>query len=59
MFYDRTYNNQCRESEAPRVVDKDRANFCEYFGPATGIRKPVRGSFDARAKLDVLFKKKT
>src|SRR5215469_10401072 len=32
-FYDRSYNNQCREPQAERVVDKDRFNFCEFFAP--------------------------
>jgi hypothetical protein len=58
-LYDSTFNNQCRETQAERVVDKDRANFCEYFSPrkssgATGL-SPQK---DVRAKLDDLFKKK-
>jgi len=58
-FYDPAYNNQCRETQAERVVDKDRANFCEFFTPRTAA--PARISppaADARAKLDSLFKKK-
>lgn len=59
-FHDPAYNNQCREPQAERVVDKDRANFCEYFRPrAIGAAKPVSPAGDARAKLDTLFKKKT
>ena len=30
-FYDPTHYNECRESEAERVIHKDRANYCEYF----------------------------
>jgi hypothetical protein len=37
-FHDPAYNNQCRETEAARVVDKDHANFCEFFAP----RRPDR-----------------
>jgi hypothetical protein len=58
-FYDPTYNNQCREPMAERVVDKDRANFCEYFTP--GGRKGGAGAQQgksAQAKLEELFKKK-
>ncbi len=30
-FYDPTAYNECREPSAERVVEKERANFCEYF----------------------------
>ncbi|MGH7880977.1 MAG: hypothetical protein ACREQD_16000, partial [Candidatus Binataceae bacterium] len=30
-FYDRSYNNECREPQAERVVEKDRSNFCDFF----------------------------
>ena len=59
-FYDPTYNNQCRETQAERVVDKNRANFCEYFRPRTAAAaKPVSPADSGRAKLDALFKKKS
>jgi hypothetical protein len=59
-FYDPAYNNQCRETQAERVVDKHRANFCEYFRPrAAGAAKPVSPAATGRAKLDALFKKKS
>ena len=59
-FYDRAYNNQCRETQAERVVDKDRFNFCEYFRPSpNSLAKPVSPAADNRAKLDALFKKKS
>jgi hypothetical protein len=59
-FYDPTFNNQCREPQAERVVDKDRANFCENFVPQKAS-EPGRlaPSSDARTKLEALFKKKT
>ncbi len=38
-FYDPAYNNQCRETQAERVVDKDRFNFCEYFRPRMRPRR--------------------
>jgi hypothetical protein len=59
-FYDPSYNNQCREPQAERVVDKDRPNFCEYFAPAHAARKAA-GSAAAsagRANLEALFRKK-
>ena len=58
-FYDTTYNNQCRETQAERVVDKERPNFCDFFAPSKGA-KPSSKSPEAitRTKLDQLFKKK-
>jgi len=65
-LYDPAYNNQCRETMAERVVDKERSNFCEYFAPNADIAaapaqagqsgpSPERA---ARERLDALFKKK-
>jgi hypothetical protein len=56
--YDPAYHNQCRETQAERVVEKDRANFCEYFAARKGAA-PTATTVDARAKLDILFKRKT
>ena len=60
-FYDPAYNNQCRETMAERVVDKERSNFCEYFAPNPGstaapLRPPPERA--VRERLDTLFKKK-
>jgi hypothetical protein len=37
-FYDPSSYNSCREPQAERVLAKERANFCEYFQPATSPR---------------------
>ena len=59
-LHDPAYNNQCRENQAERVVDKDRANFCEYFLAATAKRPASQErAKDPRAQLDALFKKKS
>ncbi len=56
--YDPNYYNQCRESQAERVLDKDRSNFCDYFkfrdSAPEGITKGDNESI--RKKLDGLFK---
>ncbi len=31
--FDSAAYNQCRESQADRVVEKERANFCDFFSP--------------------------
>jgi hypothetical protein len=58
--YDRNRNNECREEQAPRQVDKEKGNFCEWFQPREG----TAGSESAtKANLknaaDALFKKKS
>ncbi len=30
-FFDKTAYNECREPMANRVLDKEKANFCEFF----------------------------
>ncbi len=52
--------NDCREPRADRVVEKERANFCEWFRPAERpAGKGCEGDVKARvrAQLDALFKK--
>ena len=59
-FYDPSRNNQCREPQAERQVDKERANFCEYFsfGPAPSPVERRKATVDARSKLEALFRPK-
>lgn len=50
--------NDCRESAADRVLDKERANRCDQFAPATvGGLGAAEASDRARAELERLFKK--
>ncbi|MBW2270328.1 MAG: hypothetical protein JRH16_17320 [Deltaproteobacteria bacterium] len=50
--------NECRESSAERVSQRDRANRCEYFRPAEGVTgRAAQSDGDAKAALDALFKK--
>ncbi|HUA36447.1 MAG TPA: hypothetical protein VMA09_22770 [Candidatus Binataceae bacterium] len=57
-FYEPGLNNDCRETQAERVVEKDRANFCEYFIPSGAARAQAPGANAARTNLEALFKKK-
>lgn len=58
--YDRAYNNECREEQAPRVVEKEKSNFCEWFQPraggAGGSGAPSKS--DLKGAADALFGKK-
>lgn len=42
------------------MLDKERANFCDYFQPVGqgATVPPQRGAEDTRARLDALFRKK-
>lgn len=58
-FHDRAYNNECKESQAERVVDKEHSNFCDYFDPKAGGPSAGVSSKDAlKAAAEALFKKK-
>lgn len=56
--YDKAAYNQCRESQAERVLDKDRSNFCDYFRFAdrTAGQSAADPKTLAKKKLDDLFK---
>lgn len=58
LFYDEKSYNECRESQAERVLEKGKANFCDYFKP--GYKAVGNGSNEideAKKKLENLFKK--
>ena len=58
-FYDQSAYNECREVAAERIVDKERANFCDFFvprGSETGGSSYNRTK-EAKQALEALFKK--
>lgn len=62
-FYDPRLNNECKESQADRVVDKEKSVFCEFFRPRKASAAPAKQFVDpaegkAKAAFDALFKKK-
>jgi hypothetical protein len=57
VHHDRAYNNECRESQADRVVDKERSNFCDYFKPKAGGGDGSARQDSLRAAAEALFKK--
>jgi len=54
-FYDVTSYNECWEPSAGRVVDKDTANFCEFFDLGDASGEKARED-DPLQKLKDLFK---
>jgi hypothetical protein len=55
-FYDPKVYNECRETSADVVREKDRANFCEYFQPG-GKLDAAKKKSDLLAAAEALFKK--
>ena len=58
-FFDPAAYNQCRETQAERVLDKERSNFCDFFRFGNGgVRVPgTDHTKEAKDKLASLFKK--
>jgi hypothetical protein len=58
-FYDPGAHNDCSETQAEWVQDKEKANYCDYFEPGSGsgTGKPKRESGrDAKSAFDKLFR---
>ncbi len=58
IFHDRTYNNECKEPQADRVVDKEKFNFCDYFKPKADSQGVAKAKSDLVSAAEALFKKK-
>jgi len=56
-FYEPGAYNDCRETQAERVLDKEKANFCEFFSFGTGAVGERETKPDARAKWEALFRR--
>ena len=56
--FDPSKNNQCAESEADWLADKESANFCDWFKPRTTVDLVGTKSSndDAKKAFDDLFK---
>jgi hypothetical protein len=52
---DESAYNECRESNAERVLEKEAANRCDYFRPAEPSSSQAQAP--TRAALDRLFRK--
>lgn len=56
QHYDAGSYNDCREASAERVVDKDKANFCDFFRPRTTSSSRESPESGALTDLEKLFK---
>ncbi len=57
QFYDVKAYNECRESNADRIVEKEKANFCDYFKLTSSYNDPNKERQDQLARAAALFKK--
>jgi len=55
--YDEQRTTQCFEDRADPPINKDNANFCDFFAPRAGAFEPQSStrSGNARGELDALF----
>lgn len=56
QFYDQNSYNECREPTADRIVDKEKANFCDHYKIHTGQKYEDTKS-NALSAAEALFKK--
>lgn len=59
QFYDPSKNNQCAETQAEWVRDKEAANYCDYFRPRAEKAAGARPSLvrdDVKKRFDALFR---
>ena len=59
-FYDESAYNECKESSAERVSDKQKNNYCEYFEPLCGRTEkgmPASNRAELWKTASALFKK--
>lgn len=56
-FYEAGAYNDCRESQAERVLDKARSNFCDFFRFKKGTESSFFPESGNKEKLEELFKK--
>lgn len=56
-FYSTGSHNDCRESSAEYVSDKEKANFCDYFKPAenAGLASGNSKADEAKKAFNALF----
>ncbi len=57
--YDPKVYNECRETQADFIQEKERANFCDYFQVRGQNKSANQAAVDLLAAAESLFKAKT
>ena len=55
-FYDFSAHNQCSETQAEWVRDKEKANYCDYFEPSKSPIGKSKSSGDPKSAFNKLFR---
>ncbi len=55
-FYDSKIYNECQETQADRVLEKERSNLCDFFKPRTQGLVLVDEKESALSAAEALFK---
>lgn len=56
-FYDRFAYNECHESNAERILEKEKANFCDYFVISDNNKSKENEKLKHINAANALFKK--
>lgn len=56
-FYDTKAYNDCREPTAERIVDKEKANFCDFFKLSDKENNAEEAKNNVLSAAEALFKK--
>lgn len=59
QFYDPKVYNECKETSADPVREKERSNLCDYFAPGSSASAKGTSRDDLLAAAEALFKKKS
>lgn len=58
-FFDKSAYNECRETQADRILEKERSNRCDFFKIKTNQQNAISEKEKQRALAESLFKKKS
>jgi hypothetical protein len=56
-FYDESSYNECKETQAEVVKEKERANYCDYFHLSTSDKHKTVVKDNVLSAAEALFKK--
>jgi hypothetical protein len=57
QFYDSSCYNECRETQADRIVEKSKKNFCDFFTITQSHNKEGEVKVKILSAAEALFKK--
>jgi hypothetical protein len=56
QYYDPKVYNECRETQADRILEKDRSNLCDFFKPSSSSGAAVNERDKLLSAAEALFK---